>query len=513
MSITVSALDGTLYYLDLPVDSCVENLRVQLASAAFFNRPAATIKLLCDGELMEAGQSLPCDCHILAILARAAVDVRRDLKLAFRSCSLDDICILRSEAAQAGISEEELEELVNAPVIWGRETPAYIAAQHGAVEVLESLVEMRADVNRVTNFTVPAHGAARAGKTECLLTLQRLGASFNRPAVHFCVIDGFWRTAPLDIAAAHGHAETVRFLLEAGADMGKAPFLAAASGHAECVAAMGSKEELDRDFSNLYETDYKRFGKFADDCRRSFYARDATTRLPTAKAASPPLVSRPTYDNPACTSDTTQGHDDFCVGFPPACKVRYHRRGATLRQSRTESMGRPIAACKSRASPPQARRVAARRTQRQRRRHQQKPSRGFSLQLQEDAYDLDDAWDPSLELESDTDLDGTDSMYCLCSLCALERYYELRDYYYDIYDVHSYLYSSNYYDSSDDEEDCWSNYLLAEEDDEAKAEDMDDRVRLSQELATIIEDLHMLQQCEEQDAADLLWCSAYVDLM
>eukprot|EP00929_Paragymnodinium_shiwhaense_P023168 TRINITY_DN14582_c0_g1_i11.p1 TRINITY_DN14582_c0_g1~~TRINITY_DN14582_c0_g1_i11.p1 ORF type:complete len:491 (+),score=79.95 TRINITY_DN14582_c0_g1_i11:117-1589(+) len=490
MSITVSALDGTLYYLDLPVDSCVENLRVQLASAAFFNRPAATIKLLCDGELMEAGQSLPCDCHILAILARAAVDVRRDLKLAFRSCSLDDICILRSEAAQAGISEEELEELVNAPVIWGRETPAYIAAQHGAVEVLESLVEMRADVNRVTNFTVPAHGAARAGKTECLLTLQRLGASFNRPAVHFCVIDGFWRTAPLDIAAAHGHAETVRFLLEAGADMGKAPFLAAASGHAECVAAMGSKEELDRDFSNLYETDYKRFGKFADDCRRSFYARDATTRLPTAKAASPPLVSRlaPTSDNPACTLDIAQGHDDFCVGFPPACKVRYHRRGATLRQSRTESMGRPIAACKSRASPPQARRVAARRTQRQRRRHQQKPSRGFSLQLQEDAYDLDDAWDPSLELESDTDLDGTDCMYCMCSLCFPEHYYD--DYYYDCY-------SSNYYDSSDDE---------------AMAEDMD-RVRLSQELATIIEDLHMLQQCEEQDAADLLWCSVYVDLM
>jgi hypothetical protein len=180
-------------------------------------------------------------CHgsqMMAFLVRSAVDVRKDFKKAFKNLDVDHIQILRVEAAQSGIDDDELADLVNEPIVWGVETPAYIAAREGASEVLRLLVEIRADVDQIRHSVAPAHGAALVGNVDGLATLKDLSANLlhNPPGGRS------WRTTPLHLAAANGHVDAVTFLKECGADNApsgcNAVQLAYFGRHVSCVQVL-----------------------------------------------------------------------------------------------------------------------------------------------------------------------------------------------------------------------------------------------------------------------------------
>ena len=123
------------------------------------------------------------------------------------------------------------------PDIDGR-TPAYIAAQEGAAEVLRVLAELGANLEtQDTDGFTPACVAAENGHAEVLRVLDDLGANLETPNT-----EGF---TPAHMAAENGHAEVLRVLDELGANLetqdtdGFAPaHIAAQEGHAEVLRVL-----------------------------------------------------------------------------------------------------------------------------------------------------------------------------------------------------------------------------------------------------------------------------------
>eukprot|EP00439_Symbiodinium_sp_Y106_P052070 s1657_g6.t4 len=128
----------------------------------------------------------------------------------------------------------------------GQPTPLLVACAHGHLEVVELLLEARADPHRATNDGItPLFIAAQEGQLEVARLLLEVHADKD-----MVMEDG---TSPLLIASQSGKVEVVRLLLEAKADKDKAKedgatslFMAAQKGQLE-VARLLMEAAADTD--------------------------------------------------------------------------------------------------------------------------------------------------------------------------------------------------------------------------------------------------------------------------
>jgi ankyrin repeat protein len=127
----------------------------------------------------------------------------------------------------ARASDEELGSFVAHPIfarlracvlqadVATRLIEAAITSENADVGVLHVLVALGADVNNNKDGETPLCMASEKGHAEVVKMLLGAGADVNKAATD----DG---ATPLWTASYHGHAEVVKMLLSAGADVNKA---------------------------------------------------------------------------------------------------------------------------------------------------------------------------------------------------------------------------------------------------------------------------------------------------
>jgi ankyrin repeat protein len=94
-----------------------------------------------------------------------------------------------------------------------RWTALHMAAEHGHLPVVRTLIAMGADVNadKYNTLGIPLHCASWWGHTEVVRALLAAGSNVNAPS---------WdRRTPLHYATGNQHVETARLLVEGGADV------------------------------------------------------------------------------------------------------------------------------------------------------------------------------------------------------------------------------------------------------------------------------------------------------
>ena len=91
-------------------------------------------------------------------------------------------------------------------------TPLHKASQYGHIEIIKELASMGVDVN-ITNRDgyTPLHLAAMKGQKEAAAELILLGADKDKEG-------GVWGSSPLHWACIHSHIDTIKLLIEKGAN-------------------------------------------------------------------------------------------------------------------------------------------------------------------------------------------------------------------------------------------------------------------------------------------------------
>jgi len=154
---------------------------------------------------------------------------------------------IRAQQAKGAMEWQRLLQRVNhADVRDGRSPAHYAVADESHADVLRSLKELDADLNRRgRSGRSPAHYAAGKNHADALRTLKELGVDLN------CT-DRFGMS-PAHRAAEENHADALRTLKELGADMnctdgfGMSPaHMAAEKNHADALRTL---KELDADLN------------------------------------------------------------------------------------------------------------------------------------------------------------------------------------------------------------------------------------------------------------------------
>jgi ankyrin repeat protein len=118
-------------------------------------------------------------------------------------------------------------------------TPIFLAAVHGHLHVLRTLIQQGGDVNisEMQLDMTPVYVAASTGHLDVVRALAKHGADVNMASN-----EGF---TPINIAAEKGHVNIVRELAEHGADVNNATndgytpiCIAASTGHLDVVRAL-----------------------------------------------------------------------------------------------------------------------------------------------------------------------------------------------------------------------------------------------------------------------------------
>jgi cytohesin len=117
-------------------------------------------------------------------------------------------------------------------------TPLHIAAENGHNEVVKTLIQSNADINQANiNGWTPLNTAALNGHNEVVKTLIQSNADINQANING------W--TPLNTAALNGHNEVVKTLIQSNADINKAEIngwtplhIAAQYGHNEVVKTL-----------------------------------------------------------------------------------------------------------------------------------------------------------------------------------------------------------------------------------------------------------------------------------
>jgi ankyrin repeat protein len=118
------------------------------------------------------------------------------------------------------------------------ETPLYIAAQEGYVEIVKLLLDAGADKDKADEDDLtPLHIAAALGHSRIVMWLIEAGADKDK--------DNDNGETPLYIAAEVGHDRIIKLLLDSGANKNKADnngltplYVAAQNGHDACVKVL-----------------------------------------------------------------------------------------------------------------------------------------------------------------------------------------------------------------------------------------------------------------------------------
>ncbi|MBP5426882.1 MAG: ankyrin repeat domain-containing protein [Clostridiales bacterium] len=97
-------------------------------------------------------------------------------------------------------------------------TPLILACLHGNIEVVDKLIELGADINRIerVNGWTPLYAACVCGRVDIVKRLLENGANVNKG-----INNGF---TPLQVVCWHRKVEIVDVLLDAGADVNKANY-------------------------------------------------------------------------------------------------------------------------------------------------------------------------------------------------------------------------------------------------------------------------------------------------
>ena len=138
---------------------------------------------------------------LISLFAASAIVHAAPIHDAAKSGDLDQVQLLVVQGVD--VNEKAIRD----------ETPLIIASLAGKGEIVNYLLQRGADINaRSASGLTALHAAAYAGHTEIVSLLIAKGASVNDVSNRF-------ETTPLHLASEENQVETVRALLQHGADM------------------------------------------------------------------------------------------------------------------------------------------------------------------------------------------------------------------------------------------------------------------------------------------------------